>query len=420
MDQRRNKSIDMETAAIKKDRFLSGLNVGSSAHSATAMKKLEKLTFPTRKTEAWKYTKVNKLISSNLYKSDTYPDAMKFEIPNLESYKVVISNGTVISSDLLENKAVTIRGLSGADLLLNSQADEEEIFTTINLAYEHGGIYIHVGAGTILEKPIEIIHLVDGQNTFAQVRKLIVLEAGAELQVVEGYYATEKGYAFSNVVSEIIVKENAKLHIDKIQCESDEHWQINSEYVYQEQNSVFTINTITLNGGMVRNGLNISVDGNNCDTNLNGLYYLQADQHVDNHTKVDHKKPHCTSSELYKGILDGAATGVFNGKVFVREDAQKIEAFQQNNNVILSESASMNAKPELEIYADDVKCSHGSTTGQFDEEAIFYLRTRGIGEDNAKKLMISAFAEDVLKNITTVAIRSHIDDLLKTRSAWKL
>lgn len=420
MDQRRNKSIDMETAATKKDRFLSGLNVGSSAHSATAMKKLEKLTFPTRKTESWKYTRVNKLISSNLYKSDTYPDAMKFEIPNLESYKVVISNGTVISSDLAENKAVTIRGLNGADLLLNSQADAEEIFTTINLAYEHGGIYIHVGAGTILEKPIEIIHLVDGQNTFAQVRKLIVLEAGAELQVVEGYYATEKGYAFSNVVSEIIVKENAKLHIDKIQCESDEHWQINSEYVYQEQNSVFTINTITLNGGMVRNGLNISVDGNNCDTNLNGLYYLQADQHVDNHTKVDHKKPHCTSSELYKGILDGAATGVFNGKVFVREDAQKIEAFQQNNNVILSESASMNAKPELEIYADDVKCSHGSTTGQFDEEAIFYLRTRGIGEDNAKKLMISAFAEDVLKNITTVAIRSHIDDLLKTRSAWKL
>ena len=420
MDQRRNKSIDMETAATKKDRFLSGLNVGSSAHSATAMKKLEKLTFPTRKTESWKYTRVNKLISSNLYKSDTYPDAMKFEIPNLESYKVVISNGTVISSDLAENKAVTIRGLNGADLLLNSQADAEEIFTTINLAYEHGGIYIHVGAGTILEKPIEIIHLVDGQNTFAQVRKLIVLEAGAELQVVEGYYATEKGYAFSNVVSEIIVKENAKLHIDKIQCESDEHWQINSEYVYQEQNSVFTINTITLNGGMVRNGLNISVDGNNCDTNLNGLYYLQADQHVDNHTKVDHKKPHCTSSELYKGILDGAATGVFNGKVFVREDAQKIEAFQQNNNMILSESASMNAKPELEIYADDVKCSHGSTTGQFDEEAIFYLRTRGIGEDNAKKLMISAFAEDVLKNITTVAIRSHIDDLLKTRSAWKL
>jgi len=170
---------------------------------------------------------------------------------------------------------------------------------------------------------------------------------------------------------------------------------------------------------MIRNGLHISVDGNNCETNLNGLYYLQADQHIDNHTTVDHKKPHCTSSELYKGILDGSATGVFNGKVFVREDAQKIEAFQQNNNVILSESASMNAKPELEIYADDVKCSHGSTTGQFDDEAIFYLRTRGVGEDNAKKLMISAFAEDVLKNITTEAIRTHIDNLLKTRSAWK-
>jgi len=240
------------------------------------------------------------------------------------------------------------------------------------------------------------------------------------LQIVEGYYASEKGPAFSNVVSEIIVKENAKLHIDKIQFESDEHWQINSEYICQGQNSVFTINTITLNGGMIRNGLNVSVDGQNCVTNLNGLYYLQGNQHVDNHTKVDHKKPHCTSSELYKGILDGSATGVFNGKVFVREDAQKIEAFQQNNNVLLSDTASMNAKPELEIYADDVKCSHGSTTGQFDDEAIFYLRTRGIDEKNAKSLMIKAFAEDVLKNVTTDAIRSHIDDLLKTRSAWKL
>ena len=410
----------MELAATKKDKFLSRLNAGSSAHSATAMKKLTGLDFPTRRTEEWKYTKVNKLINSNLSKGDALTDAVKFEIPGLESYKVVISNGTVISSDLAENKSVTIRVLNGADLLLNSQADGEEIFTTINLAYEHGGIYIHLGAGAILEKPIEIIHLIDGQNTFAQIRKLIVLEAGAELQIVEGYYASEKGPAFSNVVSEIIVKENAKLHIDKIQFESDEHWQINSEYICQGQNSVFTINTITLNGGMIRNGLNVSVDGQNCVTNLNGLYYLQGNQHVDNHTKVDHKKPHCTSSELYKGILDGSATGVFNGKVFVREDAQKIEAFQQNNNVLLSDTASMNAKPELEIYADDVKCSHGSTTGQFDDEAIFYLRTRGIDEKNAKSLMIKAFAEDVLKNVTTDAIRSHIDDLLKTRSAWKL
>jgi len=410
----------MELAATKKDKFLSRLNAGSSAHSATAMKKLTGLDFPTRRTEEWKYTKVNKLINSTLSKGDALTDAVKFEIPGLESYKVVISNGTVISSDLAENKSVTIRVLNGADLLLNSQADGEEIFTTINLAYEHGGIYIHLGAGAILEKPIEIIHLIDGQNTFAQIRKLIVLEAGAELQIVEGYYASEKGPAFSNVVSEIIVKENAKLHIDKIQFESDEHWQINSEYICQGQNSVFTINTITLNGGMIRNGLNVSVDGQNCVTNLNGLYYLQGNQHVDNHTKVDHKKPHCTSSELYKGILDGSATGVFNGKVFVREDAQKIEAFQQNNNVLLSDTASMNAKPELEIYADDVKCSHGSTTGQFDDEAIFYLRTRGIDEKNAKSLMIKAFAEDVLKNVTTDAIRSHIDDLLKTRSAWKL
>jgi Fe-S cluster assembly protein SufD len=410
----------MSAAESKKEKFLSGISAGSSVHSTTAMNKLNGLDFPTRKTEEWKYTRVSKLINSNLTKGEALLDGEVFSIQQLDSYKVIFTNGNLTHSDLEDNSSISIRRLTENDVLLNSQANEEEIFTTINLAYEHGGLYIHVSSGAIIDKPVEIIHLVDGKNTFAQIRKLVVLEPGSELQLVEGYYSSEHGFAFSNIVSEIIVKRNAKLHLDKIQSESEEHWQINSEYVYQEQDSSFSINTITVNGGMVRNGLNIVVDGSNCETSLNGLYYLKGNQHVDNHTKVDHKKPHCTSSELYKGILDDAATGVFNGKVFVREDAQKIEAFQQNNNVILSDEANMNAKPELEIYADDVKCSHGSTTGQFDNDAIFYLRTRGVGEKNAKNLMVSAFAEDVLQHVKNQPVRTHINTLLKTRFDWKL
>ncbi|MBT5403017.1 MAG: Fe-S cluster assembly protein SufD [Crocinitomicaceae bacterium] len=410
----------MGEALTKKNRFLSSLTEGNSTHSYAALKELEHLDFPNRKTEDWRYTRVAPLINKLLRQSAVRPETENFYIPQLQSHKIVFSNGNLIKNEVADNNRITIKKLETSDLLLNSQASIDEIFTTINTAYTHGGIYIHLDKNTILEKPIEIIHLIDGQNTFAQIRKLIVLEQGAEAQIVEGYYSSETGLSFTNAVSEIIVKDNAKLHLDKIQFESEEHWHINSEYVYQESNSNFTINTITLNGGTVRNGLNISVDGNNCETNLNGLYLLKGKQHVDNHTKVDHKQPHCTSSELYKGMIDDQATGVFNGKVFVREDAQKIEAFQQNSNILLSENASMNAKPELEIYADDVKCSHGSTTGQFDDEALFYLKSRGISEKNAHALMAAGFAEDVLVNVTNDFIKLHINKLLKERFNWEL
>ncbi|MBT4775135.1 MAG: Fe-S cluster assembly protein SufD [Crocinitomicaceae bacterium] len=410
----------MGEALTKKNRFLSSLTEGNSTHSYAALKELEHLDFPNRKTEDWRYTRVAPLINKLLRQSAVRPETENFYIPQLQSHKIVFSNGNLIKNEVADNNRITIKKLETSDLLLNSQASIDEIFTTINTAYTHGGIYIHLDKNTILEKPIEIIHLIDGQNTFAQIRKLIVLEQGAEAQIVEGYYSSETGLSFTNAVSEIIVKDNAKLHLDKIQFESEEHWHINSEYVYQESNSNFTINTITLNGGTVRNGLNISVDGNNCETNLNGLYLLKGKQHVDNHTKVDHKQPHCTSSELYKGMIDDQATGVFNGKVFVREDAQKIEAFQQNSNILLSENASMNAKPELEIYADDVKCSHGSTTGQFDDEALFYLKSRGISEKNAHALMAAGFAEDVLVNVTNEFIKLHINKLLKERFNWEL
>ena len=191
-----------------------------------------------------------------------------------------------------------------------------------------------------------------------------------------------------------------------------------TEQIAQAKDSTFTINTLTLNGTLVRNNLNIEVNGVNCNTHLNGAYLLKENQHVDNHTMVDHKAPHCESNELYKGVIDDKATAVFNGKVFVRKDSQKINAFQSNGNVLLSDNATVNSKPELEIYADDVKCSHGSTTGQLDEEAVFYLRARGISERSARHLMVSAFIVDVLEKIENQQVLDFTHKILKDRFGW--
>ena len=206
--------------------------------------------------------------------------------------------------------------------------------------------------------------------------------------------------------------------LDKLQYEEETTNHINSEYVNQAKDSTFTLNTITLNGGLVRNNIHVNVNGQNCTTNMNGAYLLKGKQHVDNHTTVDHIAANCNSNELYKGVIDEKATAVFNGKVFVRKDAQKINAFQSNANVLLSDDANVNSKPELEIYADDVKCSHGSTTGQLDEEAVFYLRARGLSEKSARKLMVSAFIGEVLEHLENDSVVSYIERLLKERFGW--
>jgi len=210
------------------------------------------------------------------------------------------------------------------------------------------------------------------------------------------------------------------LTIDKVQYESEQSFHISTEEVQQAKNSNFTINTFTLNGGIVRNNLHINVNGENCESHLNGAYLLKNKQHVDNHTIVDHKVANCESFELYKGVMDDSSTGVFNGKVFVRKDAQKINAFQSNGNVLLSDNATINSKPELEIYADDVKCSHGSTTGQLDEEAVFYLRARGLSEKSARQLMVSAFIGEVLEKVENQQVLDFIHKVLKDRFDWNL
>jgi len=381
--------------------------------------------FPTTRAEAWKYTRVTKIKNGRF---DVKADAIATKNHRISenSAALVFVNGHFSAelSDRSYPDGVKILALSQMDeaelsVLGNNLKIEGEVFNAFNTAYATDGVYIHISAKMQTEQPIELIYISTGENTLSNVRNIIISEAFSKAHVIQHFVSENAANCFTNVVSEISVAQNAFLAIDKLQQEDDSVFHISTEEVNQAKDSNFTINTITLNGGLVRNNLNIAVDGQNCETHLNGAYILKGNQHVDNHTIVDHLMPNCESNELYKGVIDGNATAVFNGKVFVRKDAQKINAFQSNGNVLLSDDASVNSKPELEIYADDVKCSHGSTTGQLDEEAVFYLRARGIGEKAARQLMIGAFIGDVLDKIKHEDVLNKINQTLSERFSWE-
>ncbi len=393
---------------------------------------IENTDFPTTRDEAWKYTRLGKITGIKLEdKVDRFGSLSrekinaKFQISR-SGLTFVFENG-VFRSDLSSGefpKGATIKPLTGCSKEELSSLGENvilsgEVFNAINTLFAVDGIYISVDKNIVIDEPIQFIHLLSGTNSIVNTRNFIQLAPFSKAEIIQSYYSLDANKAFTNVVNEINVAENAHLTINKLQCETENCYHISTEQVAQEKDSYFLINTITLNGTLVRNNLNIAVNGANCETHLNGVYLLKENQHVDNHTVVDHKAPHCESHELYKGVIDDKATAVFNGKVFVRKDSQKINAFQSNANVLLSDDAAVNSKPELEIYADDVKCSHGSTTGQLNEEAVFYLRTRGISEKSARHLMVSAFIEDVISKIENESVTDFTHSIIKERFGWE-
>jgi Fe-S cluster assembly protein SufD len=249
-------------------------------------------------------------------------------------------------------------------------------------------------------------------NVAAQPRNLIVAGKRAEVKVAEAFRSFGENVSFTNAVTEVYVAEEANVHYYKVQNETDQSYNIGTTAVYQEGRSVFTANTVTANGGFVRNNLNIKIDGEYAEANMFGLYIPNGKQHVDNHTGVDHAKPNSNSNELYKGILKDKSTGVFNGKIYVRQDAQKTNAFQSCKNVLISNDATMNTKPQLEIWADDVKCSHGTTTGQLNDDALFYMQARGISKDSARALLMLAFAQEVIDKMEIPAIKEYLEGLI--------
>jgi Fe-S cluster assembly protein SufD len=376
--------------------------------------------FPTTRVEAWKYTRLTRiaaLLPTNKYWSAEIKPTSDFgDVP---TYTFV--NGCYVPqlSTPISDTTVAIKSLSACtnaefSTIGKNITLENEVFHSLNTLYASDGIFIDVPAKTKLDC-IRIHHITTGEQQASHIRNVIHLGKSSNTEFIFHFSSLDSTQAMVNVITEIALDENASCQVYKIQNETEEVFHVSTEQVHQSANSSFSIHTHTLNGLFVRNNLNIAVAGENCTTILNGTYVLKDQQYVDNHTRVEHLAPNCYSSELYKGVLSDKSTAVFNGKVLVAEGAQKINAFQSNGNVLLSDDATIYSKPELEIYADDVKCSHGSTTGQLDDEAVFYLKARGISEEAAKGLLVSAFVNEVLESISNGTVSDFAKKTLQTR-----
>jgi len=410
---------------------------GTSVKTARqkAIESFSALGIPNRKHEEYKYSNPQPLFQKEFHILTAGKSEVKnisidpFLIPGLKANIVVLINGFfsnelssfkdlpkgVVLSSL--GKAFQEQGTAIEKHFAKHAAIGTDTFLDMNTAFAADGVFISVPDNTIVEKPIHIINIVTAKEpSLSFPRNLFIVGKNSALQVVESTDTLALDVrAITVSLDEIFVDEGAKLQYYKLQNDCKNSYQVNGTYVRQEKNSHFDTNTVTLSGEWIRNNLSISPEGENCETHLNGLFITEADQHVDNHTLVDHRKPHCQSNQLYKGILAGKSVGVFNGKIFVQPDAQKTNAYQSSKNILLTDDASINTKPQLEIYADDVKCSHGSTTGQLNEEAIFYLRSRGLSTDSARSLLLFAFANDVLNTIRIEALKDHLEGLVRKR-----
>lgn len=393
-----------------------------------AMRQFTALGFPTRKTEAWKYTNIAGPLRRTLNtdrSSLPVEAAHAASIPGLDAHVIVFDNGRhCVALSHLEDlpDSVLITGWAEAaqshSWLLHRYfgrvADYETCpFVALNTAFTEDTAVVYVPANTVLDRPVHLVHRISNDhNPLVQPRVLIIVGDNARMTLVQTSITTDAAPTFTNSVTEVSVGRDAHLERIDIQDEPDGATVVSSLDVTQNTGSTFHNSSFTLGGSIVRNNITVLTDAEHCQTFLNGLFLASGASHVDNHTLIDHAKPQCYSSEYYKGILDDRATGVFNGKVLVRQDAQQINAYQSNKSIVLADTARMYAKPELEIYADDVKCSHGATTGQLDGEAIFYLRTRGLTEKQARSLMLVSFARDVTERVTIMPIRVALDSLV--------
>lgn len=396
-----------------------------------ALSKFSLLTVPTIKDEEWKYTNISTVIKHNFNvippKTEVTPEIVgKFLFDNLEHHLMVFVNGE-FRKDLSRlnelPKKVEVTNLASAiknnhPVLLKHfgkyAEDSNNLFTALNSAYTKDGAFILVPKGTVVEEPVHIIFINKPENEkFAtQPRNLFIAEENSQITIIEHYASENDGVYLSNSVTEIFVGENAVVDHIKLQEESKKAFHFGRMEVDQERGSNFSSHLISTGAEFSRNEFTTRFNGEGGESMLNGLFMIDGEQFFDAHTMIDHAKPHCNSHEHYKGILEDKSRGVFNGKVMVRPDAQKTNAFQENNAILLSDDAVMNSKPQLEIFADDVKCSHGATVGKLNEEAKFYLKTRGIGEEAATAMLIHAFASDVITTIKIEALREYLEKII--------
>lgn len=393
----------------------------------TAFRNFEKLGFPTKRNEEWKYTNLKPILKAD-YKlfpkteeDIEFRDVKKYFLNEIDSYKVVFING-VYSSWLSETTHQGYDVCTFGNALrkypeaiegyFNKIAKQDgQAMVSLNTAFAKEGAFIRVPKNKMVDKPIQIIffNTSNDKEIMVQPRNLIILEEGARAEIIERHQSLTDLPVLTNSVSEVSVGPNAELNYYKLQNDRHTANLVDNTWIDQYRDSTARFSTFSLGGRLTRNNLHFSLRESNCLTYMNGITIVGENQHVDHHTLADHLVPHCESHELYKGIFDSNATGVFNGKIVVHKDAQKTNAFQQNDNILLSDRAAVDTKPQLEIYADDVKCSHGCTIGQLDEEALFYLKSRGIGDREAKALLMYAFASDALREVGITDLKKKVN-----------
>ena len=405
-----------------------------------AMESFKRLGIPGSGSENYSYTDVRSafLTPFNRYIEPrkilfSVEDMFHCDIPELDTELILLVNGWFYENrprlQTLPN-GIIIGSMSAAaneypDLISRHYSKYADFRTdglvALNTAFAQDGIFIYVPKGAGNDKAFQIVNiLLSPEDLFVQHRNLVIVEDQATARIVVCDHSLSSHRFLTNSVTEIYVGRNAELSYYKLQNEHNLSSQLASSFVHQERDSRVVFNTITLHGGMVRNNVYVKLNGEGADNKTLGFYLADKDQHIDNFTFIDHAKPHCTSDQNFKGVLDDKASGAFTGRILVRQDAQKTEAYQASNNILLTDDARMNTKPQLEIYADDVKCSHGATVGQLDENALFYLQSRGISRREARLLLMYGFGHEILRQVSIEPLRDRLDDLVEKRLRGEL
>jgi len=416
--------------------FEERVDVTSELHDirTEAIKNFEAKGFPSKKEEAWKYTSLNAVLKNDFSvfpKEENvinYSDVKKYFLHEIDTYKVVFIDG-VFSSFLSSttHDGLDVCLMSSAltkpkykeviDTYFNKIANTNDSLTSLNTAFAMEGAYINIPKNKVADKPIEIMYLSTGNEAalMVQPRNLVVVNENAQVQIIERHQSLNGNPVLTNSVTEIFAQERSLVDYYKIQNDLLTANLVDNTYIAQKGQSHASVHTFSFGGNITRNNLNFYHEGERLESTLKGITIIGGKQLVDHFTLVRHAQPNCESHQNYKGIYDESATGVFNGKIYVEKEAQKTDAFQQNNNILLSDKATINAKPQLEIFADDVKCSHGCTIGQLDESAMFYMQSRGIPKKEAKALLMYAFSNEVIESIRIPELKNRITKLIASK-----
>jgi Fe-S cluster assembly protein SufD len=417
-------------------------NVGSQVNSFRdkALSDFDVAGIPDRKNEAYRYTNIEPFFKGDYFSEFSHDYFFKInlseifscDVPELDTYVVLLLNGFYYQGNGLQLIPENITVCSFAEASIRYPEIFEKYYSrnagsstdglvALNTLFAQDGIFVYIPKNTVLDKPLQIINICYSfKNLRIFRRNLIVAEENTKASIIVCDHTLYERSYLTNSLTEIFANDNSFIDYSKIQNENSLSTQISNTFVNQQKGSNFTTNTITLHGGLIRNNVFVNLDGEGSENNTYGLFLCDQQQHVASYTYVRHEKPNCRSNQLFKGILDNKATGAFNGKIYVNNDAQKTEAYQRNNNILLSSDARMYTKPHLEIYADDVKCSHGATIGQLDNEALFYIRSRGISYKEARFLLMYAFANEIISKINIGYLKERIIDMVDKRLRGEL